>query len=144
MARALGLRFAARLQPKAASRHKRPGERRPSGLMRGAKTLSGLAVEVLVEEERVAPRRVILEAGVCAMGGSPAVRVEHKQTKQTAPEFICDLGEIGFPARSSRQLDRQVFAEAGVEVPQDSIARKFSGNQIGPRQLELPPKRPER
>jgi hypothetical protein len=26
----------------------------------------------------------------------------------------------------------------------DSIARKFRGNHTGPRQLELPPKRPER
>src|ERR1700722_14025601 len=48
-------------------RHKRPRERRPSSLMRGAESLSSLAMEVFIEEERFAPRWIGLETGVRSM-----------------------------------------------------------------------------
>ena len=52
--------------------------------------------------------------------------------------------QVRLPARSSRQFDRQIVAEKGMKVPQRLEARKFNGNQTGPRQLELPPTRPVR
>ena len=65
-------------------RNERPGEGRPASLMRGSETLSGLAVEVFIEEERISPCRIVLEAGVCAVRRPPAVCVEQKQTQETA------------------------------------------------------------
>ncbi len=97
--------------------HQRSSEGRPSALVRRAKTLASVAVKVLVEENLVAPRRIALETGVGSVRGPPSIRVEEKETEKTAPEFISDLSQIGHPARSSRQLDRQVVAEKVVEVP---------------------------
>ena len=62
----------------AAMRHQRSGEGRPSGLMRGAKALARLAVEVLMETKRIPPQGVFLETGFGAMRRAPAVRVEQK------------------------------------------------------------------
>ena len=58
--------------------HERPRKGRPAGLMRGAEALAGRAVEIFVEEKRVAPHRIGLEAGVCSVRRAPAVRVEEK------------------------------------------------------------------
>ena len=99
-------------------RHERAGKGRPPGLVRGAKTLPGLAVEVLIEEQRIPPRRVVLEAGVRAVRGAAAVRVEQKQTQETTLELVGDLVQIRFFARSGRQLDSQVVLEEVVEVSQ--------------------------
>lgn len=88
------------LDASAAVCHEHSSEGRPSGLMRGAETLSGVAVKVFIEEERVAPCRVLLETGVHAMCRAPAIGVEHKQAQQAAPEFIGDLIQISLPARS--------------------------------------------
>ena len=51
-----------------AVRHERSSEGGPSSLMRGAKTLSSLAVEVFIEEERIPPDRVLLEAELALLG----------------------------------------------------------------------------
>jgi hypothetical protein len=46
--------------------------------MRRAKTLSGHAVEALVEEERIPPHAVFLRAEVGAMRRPPTIGVEHE------------------------------------------------------------------
>ena len=79
-------------------RQERPGESRPSGLVRGAETFSSLAVEILAEEKRVSPHGIVLEARVCSMRRPPDAGVEQKQAQQTAPEFIGDLSQIRLPA----------------------------------------------
>src|SRR5271170_3227395 len=48
----------------------------------------------------------------------PAIRVEQKQAEQAAPELRSHLVKIRLPARSGRQLNRQVLPEEVVEVPQ--------------------------
>ena len=111
--------------------------------MRGAETLAGLAVEVLIEKKRISPRRIVLEARVCSMRRAPAVRVEQKQTQKTALEFRADLTQIRLFARSGRQFDRQIIAEEVVEMPERLDREEVKGEATGPRQLELRPKRPE-
>jgi 2C-methyl-D-erythritol 2,4-cyclodiphosphate synthase len=70
--------------------------------MRCAETLAGLAVKVLIEEKRISPRRIVLEARICSMRRAPTVRVEQKQTQKTALEFRGDLTQIHLYARSGR------------------------------------------
>ena len=100
----------------AAVRHERSRERRPSGLMRGAETLSGLAVEVFIEEERFPPLGVSLETRVGAVRRASAGRVDQKQTQEPALELDRDLVQVRLPARSGRQLDCQVVAKVVVKV----------------------------
>jgi hypothetical protein len=86
--------------------------------MRRAKTLTGLGVEVLIEEERISPGWIVLEAGIWAVRRPPVIRVEQKQAEQTAPEPCSHLVKIRPPGRSGRQFDRQVLAEKAVKEPQ--------------------------
>ena len=86
--------------------------------MRGAEALAGLAMEVFVEEQRIAPRRVVLEAGICSVRRSPALCVPQKQTEKAALELLGDLLEVCLLARSGRQFDRQVVAKVGMQMPQ--------------------------
>jgi hypothetical protein len=79
-------------------RHARQG--RPPGLMRRAKTLTGLGVEVLIEEvlieeERISPVWIVLEAGIWAVRRPPVIRVEQKQAEQTAPERVATRSRFG-------------------------------------------------
>ena len=81
-------------------RHERGGDGRPSGLMRRAKTLTGLGVEVLIEEvlieeERISPVWIVLEAGIWAVRWPPVIRVEQKQAEQTAPERVATRSRFG-------------------------------------------------
>jgi hypothetical protein len=86
--------------------------------MRGAENLAGLAVKVLIEEKRISPRLIVLEARICSMRRAPTVRVEQKQTQKRALEFRGDLTQIALFARSGRQFDRQIIAEEVVEMPE--------------------------
>ena len=124
-------------------RQERRGEGRPSGLMRRAKTLSGLGVEVLIEEEQISPGWIVSEARIWAVRRPPVIRVEQKQAEQTAPEFCSHLVKIRPLARSGRELGRQVLAEKVVKVPQRFDREEVQGKPNWSRQLELPPKRPE-
>ena len=44
--------------------HQGADESRPTGLMRGAKPLAGIALKILVEEQQIAPRLAALKAGI--------------------------------------------------------------------------------
>jgi hypothetical protein len=68
---------------------------RPPGLMRRAKTLTGLGVEVLIEEERISLGWIVLEAGIWAVRRPPVIRVEQKQAEQTAPERVATRSRFG-------------------------------------------------
>ena len=77
------------------------------------------------------------------MRRAPAVRVEQKQTQKAALELRGDLLQIRLFARSGRQFDRQIIAEEVVEMPERLDREEVQGKPHWPRQLELPPKRPE-
>ena len=73
---------------------------RPPGLMRRAKTLTGLGVEVLIEEvlieeKRISPVWIVLEAGIWAVRRPPVIRVDQKQAEQTAPERVATRSRFG-------------------------------------------------
>src|SRR6185437_2340811 len=111
----------------APARDQGPGKRRPSGLMRSAEALAGFAVEVLIEEERIPPRRIVVEAGVWPMRRAPAIRVEQKQTQEPPLELRGDLKQSSLPARSRRQFDRQIFAEEIMKMPERLDREEIQG-----------------
>src|ERR1700727_1945745 len=100
--------------------------------MRCAETLAGLAVEVLIKEKRISPRRIVLEARVCSMRWPPAAPVEQKQTQKTALEFRGDLTQVRLFARSGRQFDRQIITEEVVEMPERLDREEVEGKPHWP------------
>ena len=42
-----------------------------------------ISMEVLIEEERISPVWIVLEAGIWAVRRPPVIRVEQKQAEQT-------------------------------------------------------------
>ena len=99
-------------------RHQRRGEGRRSGLMRRAKTLCRRGMEVLIEEERISPYWIVLEAGVCSMRRPPAILIEQKETQKAPLELRGDPVQIRLFARSCRQFYRQIVTEEVMEMPE--------------------------
>ena len=58
----------------ASVRDERAGERGPAGLVRRTETFAGIAVEVFVEEEVVAPRGIALEGAQTRLGGGTKMK----------------------------------------------------------------------
>ena len=56
----------------------------PSGLVAGAETGAVVAVEVLVEQEEIAPVRILLELPRAAVDGPPALAVLQEDARQPA------------------------------------------------------------
>src|SRR6266511_460128 len=86
----------------------------PAGLVGGPEAGAGVAVEVLVEEDQVVPRWVLLQLAVAAEDGAPALLVPQEQRDQAARELVRDLGEVEKPAGAGRALDAEPRAEEAV------------------------------
>src|SRR6266404_6573739 len=92
----------------------RCNERRPARLMRGAESFSRLAVEILVEEQLVAPRWVVLEKGGGAPDRPTTGRVGKEEPQEAPLEVVRDGREVGLPSGARRELDGERVAETGV------------------------------
>src|SRR5215472_5969190 len=103
------------------------GERCPSRLMGGTEALSGLAVEVFVEEDVVAPRGIALEELGLAIHRTPPLRVEQEEPKQPTFEFVRDLAEVRLCAGTCGQLDGEALAEGAVQVAERLERKKIEG-----------------
>src|SRR5581483_10294032 len=90
----------------------------PAGLVRRAETGPGVAVEVLVKQDRVAPGRILLEQRVPAEHGTTSVGAAQEQRDEPRRELGVDLGERQLLAGPSRALDREGRAEVAVVRPQ--------------------------
>ena len=82
-------------------------EPRPARLVRGAQPGAVVAVEVLVEQDLVAPARVGLHPLDAAEARPPPVRVR-RGTSEIEPgaQVVGDLVQRGWPPRAGRVLDR--------------------------------------
>ena len=123
--------------------HDEGGDQRgPAGLVGGAGTAAGVAVEVLVEGQQVVPIRVGLEEAGVAEDRAAAAGVVEEDRDETAGEVVGQDSQGDLASRAGGVLDADVVAEEpGIPVQRldDQVVDR---NQIGPRQLELPPNRP--
>ena len=87
-------------------RDERAGERRPAGLVRRAEPFAGVAVEVLVEQQLVAPRGIALEERGLPVHRPPAAAVEQEQL-DAAGARARRPPRPGSPARPSRSGTRR-------------------------------------
>src|SRR5215218_8259351 len=63
----------------------------PTGLMGGAQPLASLGVEVLMEEDEIAPVGILLEFAAFAVDRPPAGRVTGEDADQTVRQIIGHL-----------------------------------------------------
>src|SRR5262245_15954386 len=78
----------------------------PSGLVARADTGAGVAVEVLVEEDQIAPVRVGLERGGFAVHRPGALLVAEEDANEAPRDLLGHLEERHADTGSGRTLDR--------------------------------------
>ena len=66
----------------------------PAGLVVGAESFAGVAVEVFIEEEVVAPVGVLLIEGAISEAGSMSLVVEFEDAHESVGDFACDVPEV--------------------------------------------------
>src|SRR5258705_3950066 len=94
----------------------RGDESRPPGLMAGTEPRAVVAVEVLVEEQMVAPVRVGLELLGTAEHRTAAPFVPEKDARQPCGNLPGDFEEIHHDAGPGGALDREAVAVVRVEL----------------------------
>src|ERR1700741_658711 len=83
----------------------------PPGLVGGAEPGAGVAMEVLVKQEKVTPGRVRLRTTVVAEHGAGAVAGAAEDADQAVGDLVGDLLQAHLPAASGGALERERIAE---------------------------------
>ena len=86
-------------------------------------SLSGVSIEVLVEENQFLPVRVRGVARVVSMARPPPVLVRNKQIDDPVAELLADLQEVHLVPRPSRALHLQILSVV-EEVPLKGLRQK--------------------
>src|SRR5215203_5322165 len=90
----------------------------PAGLVRGAEAHAGVAVEVFVEEDEVAPVWVGLKFFVPAVGGAAAVGVAREEADEAFGKAACHLVELNGRLAGGGALDGELLAVSFAELAQ--------------------------
>src|SRR5215472_5411260 len=98
----------------------------PTGLMTGAEPRTIVAVEVLVEQNQIAPVRIMGVNRVCAMDGPFAHGRFQKDTRQAARQLRRDFPKCAVDARSGGALDSEFGPVIMVEFLQ-----RFDQQEVG-------------
>src|SRR5687767_7816132 len=88
----------------------------PAGLVARAEAGAGISVEVLIEEEMVAPVGVLLEGRTVGEHRAAAVRVALEDLHQALREEVRDLGECEECTGAGGALDCEVVAVVAVKA----------------------------
>src|SRR3974390_2085211 len=90
----------------------------PAGLMARAEAGAIVAVEILIEEEVVAPVRILLELPGSAVNGAPSIVVLEEDASQPARNFLGHLVKSHATPGAGRTLDREFVAIVDVVLHQ--------------------------
>ena len=112
---------------------------RPTSLVGSPQPGPVVAMEVLVEKQVVLPCRVGLEALGAAEGRPAPFSIDEEDRREAVSQVMGDLLQRQLLPRAGRVLDLERVLEEAVVALEGPITRKLTGNQRGPRQLELPP-----
>src|SRR5579871_6146618 len=90
----------------------------PTGLMAGAETSTIVSVEVLVEQEEVAPVRIILEFVSSTVYGTVSHLVLQEDVSEAARNLLGHLIKVHAPARACRTFHGEIIAVVTVVLQQ--------------------------
>jgi hypothetical protein len=82
-------------------------QRRPAGLVTGTQSLSRFGVEVFIEQDDIAPMRVVQESVTTCITGPAPIGIDKKQSGKPTTNFIGNLGQIHILAGASRTFNAQ-------------------------------------
>src|SRR5262249_47574323 len=100
----------------------------PASLVAGADARAVIAVEVLVEQNEIAPVWVGLEFRGRAVDRALAGLVAQEDATQTPGNLLADLEQVHLPARPGRALDRELVAVVAVEFQQPANDQRVDGH----------------
>src|SRR5262249_27865327 len=80
----------------------------PPGLMARTEPRAVVAVEILVEQQQIAPVRVVLERRRAAVHSPPAVLVAQEDVREPCCDLFRDVEQVHPAARSARTLHGEV------------------------------------
>src|SRR5262245_11288344 len=103
----------------------------PSGLVARPDPGTVVAVEVLIEEDEVAPVRIVLECCVPAMHWASPGRITDKDGLEAASDLRCDLEQVHQVSRTRRALDLEFIAVERVKVDQTPDDQRVDGHPHG-------------
>ena len=109
--------------------------------MTGADSGPVVAMEIFVEQNKITPMRILLELVRTTVHGTSAIRPAQKRMRETTGQLRRNIGEMTAPPGTGRILDGKRIAEIVMKLLERFDEQIIHGNQTGPRQLELPPKR---
>jgi len=110
--------------------------------MTGAESAAGFAMKIFMKEHQVPPMGIRGKAAVFSKAGAAATRIRDEDRCQPGGNLGGHFREIHHSAGPFGTFD---FQRISIEVPialQRLNQQIVFRNQIGPRQLELPPKAP--
>ena len=94
--------------------HQARDEPRPAGLVAGAEARAVVAVEVFVEQDVVAPVRVVLELGDPAIDRPAPLVVAQEDARKPRRELLRHLEQVHHAARTGRAFDLECVAVVEV------------------------------
>src|SRR5262249_38309595 len=110
-----------------------PGdETSPARLMAGAQAGAVVAVEVLVEQDQVAPMRIGLEFSGASVDGASALLVAKEQTREPLGDLSRDLEQGYVLAGARRTLHGELVAVEGVEIQEPADEQHVHRKPDGP------------
>src|SRR6516165_227077 len=109
--------------------------------MAGPDACTGVAMEILVEQDVVSPV-LIVPSAVIAMCRTATVVVEDEQAGQPSRNLLTDLQEIQLAARADRTLDLEVVAQVGVLVDQGADEHELHRHPDWSAPVGVAPKHP--
>src|SRR5262249_17058223 len=113
----------------------------PAGLMAGPNPCTGVSVEILVEQDVVAPVLIVPPAMI-AVGRPASLLVADEQARQPSRDLLTDLQEIQLAPRADWALDLEVVAQVGVLVDQGADEHELHRHPDRSAPVGVPPKHP--
>ena len=103
----------------------------PPCLVAGAEPCSIVAVEILVEQDQVAPVRIFLEFLCASVDRPTAIRVAKERGGKPALDLLCHLEQRHILAGTGRALDFEVVAIKRVQVQERPDDQHIDGHPDG-------------
>jgi hypothetical protein len=103
----------------------------PPRLVAGAEPRPVVTLEVFIEEDQIAPVRIVLELGRPSVHRPPSVGVGQERTGQPAGEFSGHFEQRHVLPRTGRTLNLEVIAVEAVQVQERPDQQGIDGHPDG-------------
>jgi hypothetical protein len=88
--------------------------------MAGSQTCTGVAVEIFIKEDIVAPVGVFLELLRLSINRSPAIGIARERTRSAASDFLRNFIQVHIVSRTGGTLDFEVVAAKRIHAEESA------------------------